>query len=115
MKTLKVDNELYDKVRSLSDASGESLIAAANGVVSAGLGELKGLANSLKNDTDIIIAEPNRKPKVDKVEEVGVEEVGVEEANGGNGWLWVAGALIGILALRQRIQRNGILHFGKGA
>lgn len=48
LKTLKVETEFYDKVKALSDASGESLTQASNFVVGAGLGEMKGLGNALK-------------------------------------------------------------------
>lgn len=173
MKTLKVDNEFYDKVKAIADASGDSLVAASNGVVMAGLGELKGLADSLKdnrelkdskkskleapvNDEDLIITEPYREPKIDKKVKAEVKVVeatdtqerqffclecggevkvsesrcaacGValnwnaveenpgaaveksEESEGNGSWIWVAGALMGILALRRRIQRNGVL------
>lgn len=47
--TLKVDKASYDKVKAIADASGETLTNAANGVVSAGLGELKELGNKLNS------------------------------------------------------------------
>ena len=123
MKTLKVDNGYYDKVKALSDASGESLIAASNGVVAAGLGELKGLGDALRHQEELTFntKEPERKignPVKAELEVLEEEEEEEEEQGTGTSWLWVGAALIGILALRHRIQQtsnaqqNGLIRNG---
>jgi len=101
MKTLKVDNSYYDKVRQLSDTSGESLLATSNGVVAAGLGELNGLGKILKESPKI--GRPV-KAAVDPGEELdeGEQE---EEEEGGYGWLWAVGAVVGGLAIMNRINQ----------
>ena len=100
---MKVDNSYYDKVRQLSDASGESLLATSNGVVAAGLGELKGLGDVLKQGK---VGKPVD-AAVDPGEEL-EEEEGEEEEDGGTGWFWFAAAVVGILALRYRINQASI-------
>ena len=101
MKTLKVDNGYYDKVRQLSDASGESLLATSNGVVAAGLGELKGLGDVLKERSKPPKIGRPVKAALDPGEELEEEEE-EEEEEGGYGWLWAAAAVIGGLALMYR-------------
>jgi len=98
MRTVKVENSYYDKVKQLSDASGETMVATFNGIVAAGLGELKGLGDVLKA-SDRKIGNPLE--SLDSGEEV-EEEVEEEEEGLGSGWLWVGAAVLGILALRYR-------------
>ena len=103
MKTLKVDNGYYDKVKQLSDASGESLFATCNGVVAAGLGELKGLGDVLKQKPKPKIGRPVE-AALDPGEELGEEEEEQEE-EGGYGWFWAVAAVVGGLAVMNRINQ----------
>lgn len=103
MKTIRVDTGLYDKVKQLADASGESLTVACNGVVTAGLGELKGLGEILKENPKVKIGRPV-KAAVLPGEELDDEDED-EDEEGGFGWFWAAAAVVGGLALMYRINR----------
>jgi len=93
IKTIKVEQDYYDKVKALADASGQTMTEASNGVVGAGLGELKELGSKLTkrldarsvpaSDEEITITETPRKVKADdkskvKAEKQSEEAVGYE-------------------------------------
>jgi len=83
IKTIKVEQDYYDKVKALADASGQTMTEASNGVVGAGLGELKELGGKLSkrfnaknvptSDEKITLTEANRKVKTDDKSKVKVE------------------------------------------
>lgn len=116
MKTVKVSDELYDKVNAIAAKSGGSLTEAANTTLTAGLGELKQLGDDLKatlSNEDIVIKGKKGKPKaaenpgetITKSEVEGNEVEGNEgEAEEGNGWLWFVGLVVAALALAQRAE-----------
>lgn len=93
MKTIKIENEYYEKVRALSDASGETMIASVGSVLSAGLGELEGLGEAIVKVGRPVTEEPES------------EEEEQEEHSSDNSWVWVVGAVLGFAALRRVMLR----------
>jgi len=90
MKTIKIEKEYHDKVKSLSDASGQTMLATVSSVLAAGLGELEGLGKAI--NTQAL-----------EESDTGLEEE--EEEGGSSNWIWAAAALIGGLALVYKINQ----------
>lgn len=125
MKTVKIDNEYYGKIKELADASGQTVVGTVGSVLSAGLGELDELGEAITNSQEL---RGSNRPKIGRstgaedVDFVATEEPnpGAEEEEGrGTNWLLLgAAALIGILALRHRLQQannaqqNGLMRNG---
>jgi len=85
MKTIKIEKEYHDKVKSLADASGQTMIETLSSVVGAGLGELEGLGKAINKNQAL------------EGSDTGLEEE--EEEGSGNNWIWVVGAVVGLMAL----------------
>lgn len=112
MKVIRIENSYYDKVKALSDSSGQSLTEAGNSIVATGLGELESLGHKVKaivSDEDIIIRGKRGATKKGKGEALTEADVaGTEgtavESKGENGWVWYVGLLIAALALAQNAE-----------
>jgi len=87
MKTIKIEKEYHDKVKSLADASGQTMIETLSSVVGAGLGELEGLGKAINKNQAL------------EGSDTSLEEEEEEEEGSGNNWIWVVGAVVGLMAL----------------
>ena len=98
MKSVKIDNESWDKVKALADASGGTIVGTVASVLSTGLGELGELSEAItKIGRPITEGTPG--------EELNPALEG-EEGASDNSWLWIAGAVLGIMAVRRAVQQG---------
>ena len=92
MKTVKIEDEYYDKIKELADASDRTVVGTVSSVLGAGLGELEQLGEAVIKSSQMI-------------EQSNTGEEEQEQPASDNSWIWVIGAVLGIAALRRVMLR----------